>query len=106
MKKMEMDIKKMFKFYVDVKRSGENRLVTRLHCVIVLRQDGLVVGMSASHVVGHGFVPWLGHTEDHHKNGTNCLPAWHAGFREGVWQCNPLSKSPGSGRNCLWEHVL
>ena len=19
-----------------------------------------------------------GHTKDHHKNGTNCLPAWHA----------------------------
>ena len=23
-----------------------------------------------------------GHTKDHHKNGTNCLPAWHA-MREG-----------------------
>ena len=21
--------------------------------------------------------PGLGHTKDHHKNGTNCLPAWH-----------------------------
>ena len=30
----------------------------------------------------------LGHTKDHYKNGTNCLPAWHTGFRVGVWQCN------------------
>ena len=20
---------------------------------------------------------WSGHTKDHNKNGTNCLPAWH-----------------------------
>ena len=25
-----------------------------------------------------GFVSWLGHTKVHHKNSTNCLPAWHA----------------------------
>ena len=23
----------------------------------------------------HGFAPQTGHTKDHHKNGTNCLPA-------------------------------
>ena len=28
-------------------------------------------------------------TKDHHKNGTNCLPAWHAMRRVGVWQCSP-----------------
>ena len=48
------------------------------------RQDGLVVSVSASHAVGHGFALWLGYTEDHYKNGTNCLPAWHAGSRVGV----------------------
>ena len=36
-----------------------------------------------------GFAPRPGHTKDHHKNGTNCLPAWHAGTRVGVWQCSP-----------------
>ena len=46
---------------------------------------GLMVGVSTSRAVGRGFVPRSGHTEDHHKNDTNCLPAWHAG----VWQCSP-----------------
>ena len=36
---------------------------------------GLVVSMSASEMVGRRFEPRLGHTKDHHKNGTNCLPA-------------------------------
>ena len=39
---------------------------------------GLVVSVSASHTVGHDFASRPGHTKDHHKNGTNCLPAWHA----------------------------
>ena len=39
---------------------------------------GLVVSVSDSHTVGRGFASRPGHTEDHHKNGTNCLPAWHA----------------------------
>ena len=41
---------------------------------------GLVVSVSTSHTVGREFasVSWPGHTKDHHKNGTNCLPAWHA----------------------------
>ena len=38
---------------------------------------GLVVSVSASHTVGRGFADWSGHTKDHHKNGTNCLLAWH-----------------------------
>ena len=37
------------------------------------RLYGLVVSVSASHVVGSGFAPRSGHTKDHHKNGTNCL---------------------------------
>ena len=39
---------------------------------------GLVVSVSASHTVGLGFASRLGHTKDHHINGTKCLPAWHA----------------------------
>ena len=41
-------------------------------------QVGLVVSMSASHTVSREFASRPGHTKDHHKNGTNCLPAWHA----------------------------
>ena len=39
---------------------------------------GLVVRLSASHTVGCEFASRPGHTKDHHKNGTNCLPAWYA----------------------------
>ena len=28
--------------------------------------------------VGREFASRSGHTKYHHKNGTNCLPAWHA----------------------------
>ena len=38
---------------------------------------GLVVSVSASHTVGREFASRLGHTKDHHKNGTNCLLACH-----------------------------
>ena len=35
-----------------------------------------VVGsVSASRTVGREFASRPGHTKDHHKNGTNCLPA-------------------------------
>ena len=39
--------------------------------------DGFVyVGsVSASRTVGREFASRPGHTKDHHKNGTNCLPA-------------------------------
>ena len=47
-------------------------------------QVGLVVSVSASHMVGRGFAPQSGHTKDYHENATNCLPAWHAGVRVGV----------------------
>ena len=36
---------------------------------------GLVASVSASLTVGRGLASRLGHTKDHHKNGTNCLPA-------------------------------
>ena len=39
---------------------------------------GLVVSVSASHMVGHEFASRPRHTKNHYKNGTNCLPAWHA----------------------------
>ena len=39
---------------------------------------GSVGSVSASRTVGHEFASRPGHTKDHHKNGTNCLPAWHA----------------------------
>ena len=38
----------------------------------------LVVSVSASYTVTREFASRPGHTKDHHKNGTNCLPAWHA----------------------------
>ena len=50
------------------------------------RRVGFVVSVSASNAVGRRFAPRPGHTKDHHKNGTNCLPALHACVRIGVWQ--------------------
>ena len=37
-----------------------------------------VGSVSASRTVGREFASRSGHTKDHHQNGTNCLPAWHA----------------------------
>ena len=48
----------------------------------------LVDSMSASHTGGRGFTSLPGHTKDHHKNGTNCLPALHVCVRVRVWQCS------------------
>ena len=39
---------------------------------------GSVGSVSASCTVGREFASRPGHTKDDHKNGTNCLPAWHA----------------------------
>ena len=39
---------------------------------------GLVVSVSASHRISREFASRLGHTKNNYKNGTNCLPAWHA----------------------------
>ena len=47
---------------------------------------GSVGSVSASRKVGREFASRPGHTKDHHKNGTNCLPAC---VRVGVWQCSP-----------------
>ena len=53
-------------------------------CMCVSRRVGLVVSVSASHVVGRRFAPGSGPTKDHHKDGTNSLPAWYACVREAV----------------------
>ena len=45
--------------------------------------------MTVSGWLSHEFASRPGHTKDHHKNGINCLPAWHAMVTVGVWQCNP-----------------
>ena len=37
---------------------------------------GSVGSVSASRTVGREFASRPGHTKDHHKNGTNCPPAW------------------------------
>ena len=39
---------------------------------------GSVGSVSAFRTVGREFVSRPGHTKDQNKNGTNCLPAWHA----------------------------
>ena len=48
----------------------------------------LVVSMSISHAAGHWFVHGPGHNKDNHKNGSNCLSAWHTGIRVGLSQHN------------------
>ena len=45
---------------------------------------GLMVSMSASDTGGRGFASRQAHTKDHHKNGTNYLPALHACVKVGV----------------------
>ena len=42
---------------------------------IVPCRVGSVSSVSASRTVGREFASRPGHTKDHHKNGTNCLPA-------------------------------
>ena len=40
-----------------------------------MRGVGSVGSVSASRTVGREFASRPGHTKDHHKNGTDCLPA-------------------------------
>ena len=42
---------------------------------------GLVASVYASHGVCRGFAHRPGENKDPHKNGTNCLRAWHACVR-------------------------
>ena len=65
---------------------------------------GLLVSVSASRTVGREFAPRLGHTKDHHKNGTDCLPVWHT-----IHLGRSLTVQPDclKGRVvCLWGHAL
>ena len=57
----------------------------------VQRRESLAVSVhvSTSHAVGRGFAARSGHTKDYHKNGTNCIFAWHAVVKIGERQCNP-----------------
>ena len=61
---------------------------------------GLVVSVYASHTVGREFACRPGHTKDHHKNGTYCLPARHAMARNALGlefgSAARLSKRPGT----------
>ena len=48
-------------------------------------RHGLVLSVSASHEIGHGFASWTDFTKDHHKNCTNSPPpSWHVSIRVGV----------------------
>ena len=41
----------------------------------MIRRVGSVGSVPASRTVGREFASRPGNTKDHHKNGTNCLPA-------------------------------
>ena len=60
-------------------------------------QVSFVVSVSAPHTVGLGFPSRPVHTKDHHKIGTNCLPAWHA-----IRKCWSLAVQP----DCLKGRVV
>ena len=49
----------------------------KCNCITSMRpcRVGSVGSVSASRTVGREFASRPGHTKDHHKNGTNCLPA-------------------------------
>ena len=73
---------------------------------MLLCRVGSVGSVSSSRTVGREFASRPGHTEDHHKNGTNCLPAlvcMHLGWSLAVAQ---LSKRLGSVWKCLWGNAL
>ena len=53
-------------------------IINLMSCSDKLCRFGLLVSVSASRTVGREFASGPGHTKDHHKNDTNCLPAWHA----------------------------
>ena len=63
--------------------------------------------LSAYHVVSRGFALWSGQTKDHHMNGTDSLPAWHAGLS--VYEfgsATGLCKRPGSMWNLHFKDLL
>ena len=76
--------------------------------------------VSVSHAVGCRFAPWLGHTKDHHKNGTNCLPVIHTGTSIGLVSFGlihysaffgseghvALDRNPGTGYDTLLLQMI
>ena len=68
--------------YVGVRRQTHDHVAAASddgQCLV-----GLVFSVSASATARRGFASRSGHTKDHHKNGTNCLPALHTCVRVGV----------------------
>ena len=61
-------------------------------CVYHIGMAIKVDSMSALCAVGRGFALRRGHTKDHHKSGTNCLPPWHKDIKLRIWQCNQTVK--------------
>ena len=67
---------------------------------------GLVVRVSAYHKVGRGFASWPGHIKDHHKYGTNCLPAWHAMSSGWSLTVQPACLKGRVVCGTVWGHAL
>ena len=57
-------------WYMMIKEGIDGKMFKVLPCRV-----GSVGSVSASRTVGREFATRPGHTKDHHKNGTNCLPA-------------------------------
>ena len=56
-------------------KTGNSRRLIKETLDIPPCRVGSVGSVSASRTVGREFASRPGHTKDHHKNGTNCLPA-------------------------------
>ena len=65
-----------FVFFISVDEPVQSFSLMTVSDYEILRPVCLVVSVSASHALGRGFAPRPGHTKDHLKNGTNCLPAY------------------------------
>ena len=59
--------------YNNFRNETDTSIIVRLKCPPC--RVGSVGSVSASRTVGREFASRPGHTKDHHKNGTNCLPA-------------------------------
>ena len=77
---MKHTMEKTHKIYntKDVKKYSNNTCISCVKLSIRPCRVGSVSSVSASGMVGCEFASRPGHSKDHHKNGTNCLPAWHA----------------------------
>ena len=57
----------------DITEFGQANSLKNVYLVVCFLRIG-----SASHTVCRQVTSWPGHTKDHHKNVTDCLPVWHA----------------------------